>query len=111
MQLTVPVLVHPQLPAPAGIAAGDRSGQAARSISPLPPSLEKRRLWLTNQREAQLDGRPDPVGVGGDDVGELTGNPKSDAATAGGVGVVVAGGREYRSRAGIVDANPGRATV
>jgi hypothetical protein len=38
MQLTVPVLVHPQLPAPAELA-GDRSGQTARIISPLSPSL------------------------------------------------------------------------
>jgi hypothetical protein len=39
MQLTVPVLVHPAASEAGGIAAGDRSRQAARIISPLPPTL------------------------------------------------------------------------
>jgi hypothetical protein len=39
MQLTVPVLVHPTASEAGGIAAGDRSRQAARIISPLPPTL------------------------------------------------------------------------
>ena len=39
MQLIVPVLVHPTASEAGGIAAGDRSRQAARIISPLPPTL------------------------------------------------------------------------
>jgi hypothetical protein len=41
----------------------------------------------------------------------LTGKPESDAATACGVGAVVAGGREHRRRAGVVDPYPGHSTV
>jgi hypothetical protein len=54
------------------------------------------RLRPTRHRKAQLHGRPRRVGVGGDDIGELTGNPESDTAPTCGVGAVVAGGREHR---------------
>ena len=54
------------------------------------------RLRPTRHRKAQLHGRPRRIGVGGDDVDELTGNPESDTAPTCGVGAVVAGGREHR---------------
>jgi hypothetical protein len=111
MQLTVPVLVHPTASEAGGIAAGDRSRQAARIISPLPPTLRKRRLRPARHGKAQLDGRPRCADMDGDDVGELTGKPESDAATACGVGAVVAGGREHRRRAEVVDPYPGHSTV
>jgi hypothetical protein len=33
--------------------------------------------WLAGQGEVELDGRARPIGVGGEDVGELPGDPES----------------------------------
>jgi hypothetical protein len=50
---------------------------------------------VAGEGEVGLDGRARPIGVDGEDVGELPGDRESDVVIMGCVGAVIAGGRGY----------------